>query len=53
MTFWLRSGWFQKSGAEVCFSISASFSFCAATSKIPPHGQGLFAEGQVRAFQLF
>jgi hypothetical protein len=27
----------------------ASFCFCAGASKIPPHGQGLVAEGQVRA----
>jgi len=49
MIFWLFSGWFQKPGAEVCSSMPASFRFCAETSKIPPHGQGLFAEGQVCA----
>jgi hypothetical protein len=33
--------------------MAVSFSFCAARSKIPPHGQGLFAEGQVFAVELF
>jgi hypothetical protein len=50
MIFWLFSGWFQKPGADVCFSVSWSFDFSAGTSKIPPHSQGLFAEGSVLAF---
>ena len=53
MTFWLFSGWLQKSGAEICSSVLASFCFCAGASKIPPHGQGLVAEGQVFAFEFF
>jgi len=53
MTFWLFSGWFQKSGAEICASVSASFFFWAGASKIPPHGQGLVAEGLIFAFELF
>jgi len=52
MTFWLFSGWLQKSGAPICSSILFSFCFCAGASKIPPHGQRLFAEGQKFAFQL-
>jgi hypothetical protein len=43
----------RSPAAEVCSSILASFCFCVETSKIPPHGQGLFAEGYVCAFQLF
>jgi hypothetical protein len=50
MIFWLFSGWFQKPGAEVCFSVSWSFDFSAGASKIPPHSQGLFAEGSVLPF---
>jgi hypothetical protein len=50
MTFWLFSGWFQKSGAETWSSVLASFSFWAGASKIPPHGQGLVAEGLIGAF---
>jgi hypothetical protein len=53
ITFWLFSGWFQKSGAEICSSVVFSFSFCAGASKIPPHGQCLVAEGLVGAFQFF
>jgi hypothetical protein len=49
MTFWLFSGWLQKSGAAICCSVVASFSFCAGASKIPPHREGLFAEGQIFA----
>jgi len=49
MTFWLFSGWLQKSGAEICCSLWANFCFCAGASKIPPHGEGLFAEGKVFA----
>ena len=45
ITFWLFSGWFQKSGEEIWSSVLASFAFCAGASKIPPHGQCLFAEG--------
>jgi len=49
MIFWLFSGWFQKSGCAICSSVWASFFFCAGASKIPPHGQSLFAEGQIFA----
>jgi hypothetical protein len=50
MTFWLFSGWLQKSGAEICCSTFSSLVFWAGASKIPPHGQGLLAEGSVFAF---
>jgi hypothetical protein len=50
MIFWLLPGWFQKPGAAVCSSVSWSLDFSAGTSKIPPHSQGLFAEGSVLAF---
>jgi hypothetical protein len=53
MIFWLFSGWLQKSGAATWRSISANRVFCLAASKIPPHGQGLFAEGRIAAFQFF
>jgi hypothetical protein len=49
MIFWLFSGCDQNSGWEICCSILVNFCFCAAASKIPPHGQGLFAEGQIFA----
>jgi hypothetical protein len=52
MTFWLFSGWLQKSGLEICSSVLASFSFCAGASKIPPHGQCLVAEGLVLAVEF-
>jgi hypothetical protein len=50
MIFWLFSGWLQKPGAEVCSSVCCSLDFSAGASKIPPHSQGLFAEGEVLAF---
>ena len=53
ITFWPFSGFDQKSADPIRCSMAVSFSFCAATSKIPPHGQGLFAEGHVFAVQLF
>ena len=53
MTFWLFSGWFQKSGEEICSSVSASFFLCAGASKIPPHGQGLVAQRLVLTFEFF
>jgi hypothetical protein len=52
MIFWLLPGWFQKPGAAVCSSVSWSLDFSAETSKIPPHSQGLFAEGSVLAFEF-
>jgi hypothetical protein len=50
MIFWLFSGWFQKPGALVCSSTFCSLDFCAGASKIPPHGERLFAEGRVLSF---
>jgi len=50
MIFWLFSGRFQKSGAEVRSSIFCSLDFSAGASKIPPDSQGLFAEGGIFAF---
>jgi hypothetical protein len=50
ITFWLFSGCDQKSGDEICCSIVFSLDFCAETSKIPPHGDRLFAEGNIFAF---
>jgi len=52
MIFWLFSGWFQKPGAAVCSSVCWSLDFSAGASKIPPHSQGVFAEGGVLAFQI-
>jgi hypothetical protein len=52
MIFWLFSGWVQKSGAAICSSSFFSLAFCAAASKIPPHGERLFAEGRVFSFQF-
>jgi len=52
MTFWLFSGWVQKSGAEIWASVSANFFFWEGASKIPPHGQGLLAEGLEFALEL-
>src|SRR5207237_584281 len=43
---------FQKSGEEICSSVSASFFLCAGASKIPPHGQGLVAQGLVLTFKF-
>ena len=44
MTFWLFSGWFQKSGAEICSSVSASFCLLRGgvkdTSARPGPGRG-------------
>jgi hypothetical protein len=53
MTFWLLSGWFQKSGAAMRLSVCASFCFCAGASKIPPHGERLLAERLVFAELFF
>jgi hypothetical protein len=50
MIFWLFSGWLQKSGAAVCSSNFCSLDLSAGASKIPPHGQGLIAEGRVAVF---
>jgi hypothetical protein len=49
MIFWLFSGLFQKSGAEMSESLCASFERCPAASKIPPHGRRLVAERLVFA----
>jgi hypothetical protein len=50
MIFWVFPGWLQKSGAAVCSSVFWSWDFSAGASKIPPHSQGLFAEGGVLPF---
>jgi len=50
MIFWLFSGWLQKSGAPICSSTFCSLDFRVGESKIPPHGQGLFAEGVILPF---
>jgi len=49
MIFWLFSGLFQKSGAEMRPSLWASFDRWPEASKIPPHGRRLVAEGLVFA----
>jgi hypothetical protein len=49
MIFWLFSGLFQKSGAEMTASLCVSFCRCAGASKIPPDGRRLVAEGLVFA----
>jgi len=53
MTFWLFSGWLQKSGALMRSSSLAICCFWPAASKIPPHGERLFAERLVFAVELF
>jgi hypothetical protein len=53
MIFWLFSGLLQKSGEEICCSSLFNLVFCAGASKIPPHGERLFAEGEVFPFQFF
>jgi hypothetical protein len=50
ITFWLFSGCDQKVGEEISSSVSANFCFCAEASKIPPHGERLFAERLVLTF---
>jgi hypothetical protein len=52
MIFWLFSGWFQKSGAATSSSTFWSLVLWAGASKIPPHGQGLFAEGGILSFEF-
>jgi hypothetical protein len=49
MIFWLFSGLFQKSGAEISVSLLVSFCRWPDASKIPPHGSRLVAEGLVFA----
>src|SRR5258708_37482539 len=53
MIFCDFSGWFQKSGSEICCSVLASSAFLPGTSKIAPHSVGLLAERSVLSFQLF
>ena len=53
MIFWLFSGLLQKSGDEICCSSLTNLDFCVGASKIPPHGNRLFAEGEVFPFKLF
>ena len=52
MTFWLLSGWDQKSGDEICSSVAASSFFFLAASKIAPHGRCLFLERRVFAVKF-
>jgi len=53
MTSWLFSGWFQKSGSEICCSVVASSALLDGASKIAPHSVGLLAERNVFSFQFF
>src|SRR5258708_31061344 len=53
MIFCDFSGWFQKSGSEICCSVLASSAFLPGASKIAPHSVGLLAERSVLSFQLF
>jgi hypothetical protein len=53
MTSWLFSGWFQKSGLEICCSVVANSALFAGASKIAPHSVGLLAERNVFSFQFF
>jgi hypothetical protein len=53
MTSWLFSGWFQKSGSEICCSVVANSARLAGASKIAPHSVGLLAERNVFSFQFF
>jgi len=52
MAFWLFSGWLQKSGSAICFSILESWRSLAGASKIAPHGESLLAERCVFSFQF-
>jgi len=52
MTFWLRSGEFQKSGAAMSFSISANWDCFVGESKIAPHSFRLLAERGVFALEF-
>src|SRR5258708_33089029 len=53
MIFCDFSGWFQKSGSEICCSVLANSAFLPGASKIAPHSVGLLAERSVLSFQLF
>jgi hypothetical protein len=52
MTFWLFSGFDQKSGALACSSSFSNWERRAGTSKIAPHSVGLLAERSVLSFQF-
>jgi hypothetical protein len=52
ITFWLRSGRDQKSGAEICSSVRVSSLFFPAASKITPDGGSLFTERGVFAVEF-
>jgi len=53
MIFCDFSGWFQKSGSEICCSVLASWDFLPGASKIAPHSVGLLAERSVLSFEFF
>jgi hypothetical protein len=53
MIFWLFSGWLQKSGWPIRSSSLVNFCFWVGASKIPPHGESLFAEGKIFAVEFF
>ena len=53
MTFWLFSGWDQKSGAEICSSSLASLSFCAWRVKDSSARRQPVGGAEVFAFQFF
>jgi hypothetical protein len=52
MTFWLFSGWLQKSGSEICSSSLARAFLFVGASKIAPHSFSLLAELGVLSFQF-
>jgi hypothetical protein len=52
MTFWLRSGWFQKSGEAISFSVLSKMVRLEGASKIAPHSFCLLAERFVLSLEL-
>jgi hypothetical protein len=52
MIFCVFSGWFQKSGSEICCSSLANSFFFLGASKIAPHSFSLLAELGVLAFEF-
>jgi len=52
MTFWLFSGWLQKSGDAMACSMRASSVCLVRGSKIAPHSFGLLAERLVFSLEF-
>src|SRR5688572_18038685 len=52
ITLWLFSGWFQKSGCEICSSSRWSSVRLEGASKIAPHSVSLLAERRILPLHL-